>query len=284
MDMFYRYSVVRFRPYAETGEFANIGVVAFDLKSEKASFRLANKRFARIGHFFDPIAHAAYGQAIENLRIELPRILEFVPEVLSRNAEDQFSELFGSRESSVLFSSPRVIKSDLDLSEIVDKLFCRFVQRDFEKSPDPEIALTKDIRHALHKHGIKHFKSLTIPDEIVPVRFPLAHRSQFVSAIKPLAFNQKNPMHVLDYGAHWKKRLSYHLDRKNISDQSVFLAVERPKEYADDLHIEAFELALQELRKLPFQVSELEINGSRLNPDLLDFIDLHPPSQGSLMH
>ena len=284
MGMFYRYSIVRFRPYAETGEFANIGVVVFDLDSERASFRLANKRFARIGHFFDPIAHAAYGQAIENLRIELPRILEFVPEVLSRNAEDQFSDLFGSRESSVLFSSPRVIKSDLNLEGIAEKLFSRFVQRDFDKSPDPEVALTKDIRHALHKRGIKHFRSLTISDEIVPVRFPLAHRNNFVSAIKPLAFYQKNPMHVLDYGAHWKKRLSYHLDRRNICEQSVFIAVEGPREYADDLHFEAFELALQELRKLPFEVSKLEIKRDQLNPELLHFVDLHPPSQGALMN
>lgn len=50
---------MRFRPYAETGEFANIGVIVFDIENDEADFRLANRRFARIGHFFDlqPTVH-----------------------------------------------------------------------------------------------------------------------------------------------------------------------------------------------------------------------------------
>lgn len=284
MGRFYRYSIIRFRPYAETGEFANIGLIAFDLETEQAKFQLANKRFARIGHFFDPIAHAAYSQAIENLRIELPRLIEFVPEALNRAPHDQFADLFGSRESSILFSVPRVMKSEENLERVVESLFNRFVRREFEKSNDPELSLTKDIRHALHNRGIKHFKSMTIEDDIVPVRFPLGHRAAVVSAIKPLAFAQKNPMHILDYGAHWLKRLSYHLKKGNIADDSVFLVVQGPSQYDDDKHDEAYDLALEELRKLPFHITRADESHDVLNDHLINFVNQHPPIQRHFMH
>ncbi len=284
MNGIYRYSIVRFRPYAETGEFANIGIVVFDLREEVAEFRLSNKRFARISHFFDPSANSAYMNAIENLRVELPRLLNFLPETHSRTAFDHFSELFGSRESSILFSEPRVIKSGFALETVADNLFDRFVRRDFEKPLDPEAALTKSIRKNLHRHGVKHFKTLTVSDDIIPVRFPLGFHETKVVAIKPLAFAQKNPIHIVDYGAHWRKRLAYHLNKGTISEESVFLALERPSFGEDEQSEKAFQLALQELERLPFKHTVLDAHAKGIDIGLLDFVERHPPRQQGLVN
>lgn len=284
MKGIYRYSIIRFRPFAETGEFANIGIIVFDLTSGQARFRLARKRFARIGHFFDQETHRAYSNAVEGLRIELPRLIEYVPETFSRSAIDQFSDLFGSRESSILFSTPRVIKSSSGLDNVADDLFDRFVKRDFDKAIDPESVLAKDIRRALHRLGIKHFKSLKIHDEIVPISFPLGHRGHKTAAIKPLAFRHKSPLHVVDYGAHWKRRLSYHLENKNLEPDSVFLAVEGPSDNSDDQFYDAFQLALDELRELPFEVKTVADEIVEIPPELAEFVSRFPPLQSQLLN
>lgn len=284
MKGIFRYSIIRFRPYAETGEFANIGVIVFDLETGEAEFRLARKRFARIGNFFDARAHDAYSHAIEGLRVELPRMIEYVPETFSRSAIEQFSDLFGSRESSLLFSAPRVIKSEMSLSQICDDLFDRFVRREFEKAVDPEAALTKSIRRGLHRLGLKHFKSLAIYDEIVPIKFPLGYRGTETAAIKPLAFNHKSPLHVLDYGAYWTKRLSYHLEKENLHPGSVFLAIEGPNEDHDEQFADAFKLARNELAKLPFDSVIVDHDLGRIPTELTHFVERFPPLQHPLIH
>lgn len=284
MSGIFRYSIIRFRPYAETGEFANIGVIVFDISTGVARYRLARKRFARIGHFFDTHAHVAYSHAIEGLRVELPRMIEFIPETFSRSAIEQFSDLLEGHESSILFSPPRVIKSDKPIDALSDYLFDRFVRREFDKEENAEAVLTKNIRRSLNQLGVKHFKSVTIPDEIVPLTFPLGYRGIELAAIKPLAFHHKSPLHVLDYGAYWTKRLAYHLNKNNLNGDSVFLAIEGPQFIDDDQFDDAFNLALEELRTLPFPISIVE-HGSQIVPQKLhEFVEQHPPIQSRMMH
>lgn len=284
MSSVYHYAIVRFRPYAETGEFANIGVIAVNLATSEMQFRLAPKRFARIGHFFDTKAHQAYSSAIEELRIELPRAIEFLPRNYVRSSTVQFSGLIGSAESSITFSEPRTIKTDLDLDNLIAKLFDRFVRREFDRDEDIEARLTKDIRKKLHQFGIKHFRTLTVADEIIPIRFPLAYYSSNLAAIKPLAFDHKNPIHIIDYSAYWKKRLIYHLEKGNIQPGNLYLAIEPPSESADDHFHDAFNVALSDLKELPFEVGVNVIKDNLVPEGILHFAERFPARQRVIFH
>jgi hypothetical protein len=46
------YSVIRFLPYPESGEFVNIGVVVSGPQTGFLDFRIERKKFGRIGKFF----------------------------------------------------------------------------------------------------------------------------------------------------------------------------------------------------------------------------------------
>ena len=48
-----RYAILRFLPYVETGEFANVGVVLMSTAGRYFGFRLLGRRVARVTHFFD---------------------------------------------------------------------------------------------------------------------------------------------------------------------------------------------------------------------------------------
>lgn len=274
----FRYLIVRFRPYAETGEFANIGVIVFDIENDEADFRLANRRFARIGHFFDSTAHSAYSSAVQNLRIEIPRIIEYLPKNIASHSVNEEDYFWDTRESSILFSPPRVIKSELSLGALTSQLFDRFIKRDFEKPESLESALVRDIRRLLKQEGLTHFKGVSIHDELVPLKLPLGFQNDHLAAIKPLAFDHKNPLHIIDYGAHWKKRLSYHLDKGNLVEGRVLLPLKLPHT-SDETHRDAFEVARRDLEALPFDFT-LDIgNVDRIAGDVLQFASRFPPSQ-----
>lgn len=278
MKAIFRYSIIRFRPFAETEEFANIGIVVLDIINQKIDFQVAPKRFARVRQFFEEKAYSAYARGVEALRVELGRASEYIPTLEHARADQIFSDLIRPRESSIAFSYPRVVQSDQALSDLTNSLFARFVKREIVLD-NVEQELTKDIRKSLHRAGVSHFKSLKIDDDIIPVTLPLAHRGRTLRAIKPLAFSQKNPMGVVDYGAHWRKRLSYILEKGDVSEGNVLIAVSAPDQ-DDDAMVKAFLLATDELRKLPFPL----VNADRfsINDEIVAFALQSIPLQGHL--
>jgi len=283
MNRVYQYSIIRYLPFSETGEFANIGVIALDLESDRVAFELAPKRFQRVRNFFDTSAHEAYGAAIDMLRVELGRVAHYLPAAGGWSGKSLFSEVTRPRESSIVFSEPRAIQSGEALPRIVERLFARYIKREFAAPESAESVLTKDIRKALTRNGIKHFKHVRLEDDVVPVTFPLAYRDRTLRAIKPLAFSQRNPLSVFDYGAHWRKRLSYLLERGKIERGNLLLAVEGPGGEADEPMREAYNLALNELTALPFEVVPAEHDGI-VDHRVVEFARAVAPPQRHFLH
>jgi hypothetical protein len=269
MKTLYRYAIIRFSPFAETEEFANIGVIAVDVAHGQIDYRIAPKRFSRIRHFFDDKGYAAYAGAVALLELELGRISEFLPSYGVWNGEHAFDEIVARRESSIRFSNPRVAQSEATLPHFIAQLYGRFVKRDFAIDT-PEVALTRDIRKALKRYHLGFFKQIEIDDEVVSVRFPLAHRSDRLRAIRPLSFGHKRPMAIVDYAAHWRKRLGYLLERGQITPRDILIATQGPTPDAEPAAHHAYQLAREELGDLPFDVVPGEIAGE-INDAIITF-------------
>lgn len=281
MSSVFRYAIIRYRPFAETGEFANVGIVVLDTDLGQLGFELAPRRFPRVRQFFDVDAHEAYGAAIDLLRLELGRISDYLP-TLGVSADKLFDEFIRRREGSIQYSGMRPLCSAGSLGDVVKKLFGRYIQRDFVNERTPEEILTRGIRLAFKREGIRHFKSLQIDDELVRIKFPFAYSAEKLFAIKPLAFGHRNPMNVLDYGAHWRNRLSYLLERGKVQPKSVLLALERPTWDAHETMKEAFILARMELDKLPFDV--VETSSGAIDHRIIEFAERVAPDQHSFYH
>ncbi len=269
MKTLYRYAIIRFRPFAETEEFANIGVIAVDVNHDIIDYKIAPRRFARVRHFFDDKGYAAYAGAISLLELELGRLSEFLPHFEEWDAERIFQETIAHRESSIRFSEPRIAQSNLPMSQFIQQLYARFIRREFT-ADTPEVELTRDIRKALKRRHLGLFKQIEIDDEVMSIRFPLAYQSDRLRAIRPLSFGQKRPMAIVDYAAHWRKRLQYLLDREQIRPRDVLVATQGPTPEAEPAAHHAYHLAKEELRDLPFDVVPGEIGGE-VNEAIIDF-------------
>jgi len=279
MPNIFQYSIIRYRPFSETGEFANIGVIVLNEDLGIIDYELAPKRFARVKHFFDNSAYESYSSVIDTLRIELPRISDYLILTRGHSSRVVFDEITKQRESSVIYSGHRSIISELDIRSVVEKLFSRYVRRDFAVQENSEVVLTRDIKRLLNDNGIKHFKPLRIDDEVVPINFPLANNDGHFYAIKPLSFSQKNPISIFDYGAHWTQRLSYLLSRNKIDRDSILIAADPPKPEEDQSMFDAYYLARKELSQLPFKIVEASSHGQNVRDDIIDFARRAVPRQ-----
>lgn len=281
MSTIYHYSIIRFQPFADLGEFANIGIIALDVDHQFLRFRLARQRFRRLREFFGEEAYRAYAAAIDHLRIELEHLT--AGDGFWSNWEPQraFAYLTREHESSLVFSEVRTLVSADSIDDVVEALFGRLVMRQRQESHD--LGLIKYIRNELRVNGIRGFRVIRMDDPIVPITFPLAHRNGGVRAIHPLVFTQKTPLAVFDHGALWKRRLKYHLDRRNIYDESVLLAVEPPNYNSEIAIFNAFREAIEEISSLPFEVVMAEGNG-RLNHKIIEFAEKINPRKFSIFH
>ena len=69
-----RYAIIRFMPYVETGEFANVGIVLACPATGFFGFKLQDRRYRRVTQFFEHIEARDYTQALRLFRDELNRI------------------------------------------------------------------------------------------------------------------------------------------------------------------------------------------------------------------
>ncbi len=63
------YSIVRFAPFAETEEFANVGIVLSAPAIKRMEYRLASEHLERVNRFFD--FAAVFAKALEMAKNEL---------------------------------------------------------------------------------------------------------------------------------------------------------------------------------------------------------------------
>ena len=66
------YSIVRFAPFAETEEFANVGIVLTAPASRRMEYKLASEGLERVNHFFG--CAPVFAKALEMAKNELDAV------------------------------------------------------------------------------------------------------------------------------------------------------------------------------------------------------------------
>ena len=135
-----RYSIIRFTPHVETGEFANIGIILAAPRAGFLDYRLETRRHARVTSFFDTLEPEFFRKAVTALTRELDRVRKMLP--VTNNTQSRmdlgsaepsarlFAEVTREREGLINFSDSRVVLSD-DPQKTLDKMFGHYVERNF---------------------------------------------------------------------------------------------------------------------------------------------------------
>ena len=145
------YAVVRFMPFAETREFANVGIVVIAPKLGLYDFKLAPKSFKRVNNFFDDLDGIVYRHAIEGFQEELNRIRNYLAHrnIQGKSLVDYFKEVTRTRESVIHFGEMGTLLTS-SINDAVDKLYDRFIGRNFTEGKEyKEQLMVRTLRNQL---------------------------------------------------------------------------------------------------------------------------------------
>lgn len=279
MSTIVRYSIVRFRPFVETGEFANVGIVALEVATQRFAFKLAPRRLRRVSSFFHDVDAAVYSNTVAALRMEFKRM----EQDRTTAAGVAFDHLTRDRESAVTFSETRLIMANSGVKSAIEDLYQRYVMRSFVTPEYREALLTRSVSQTLKKNAIRGYGKLRIEDEIMPISFDLGSESNGVRVIKPLAFLQKSTIGIIDHGATWQARLRHLVDKQKLLPEHVLLPIDHSVDPGERFAEEAKDEAVTGLRGLGVNVIDMDdvgallgfaLPGARLGPTKKGTVDI----------
>lgn len=254
-----QYAIIRFLPYAETGEFANVGVLLACPATGYLDARLMpTKRTGRITAFFDQLDKRVYREALNYLDEELERIRELIRERANIGpafVQQTFAGLARPQEALLRFGETRVVMTD-EPETTLDKLFARFVERDFVSKQYHDKLLERGVRQVLARANLRaYFSAGTIGTDDLHIQVPFVHsrNGRPILAIKPLDLARDEPNQVYDHGGHWVDRIRRLRKHGLLPDETLF-AVQRPA--TDDTRVlKAADEIVAELREQCVEVA-----------------------------
>lgn len=130
-----RYAIVRFMPFIEIGEFANVGIVLHCPESGFFNFKLSD-RHQRLTAFFENMEAGIYVEARKFFELELVRIktliesgaLDQAGEIDIKAGYSLFDELLRPRETMIRFDAPRAVLTDNPQVKL-EELYGFYVER-----------------------------------------------------------------------------------------------------------------------------------------------------------
>jgi hypothetical protein len=255
-----QYAIVRFMPFVETGEFANVGIVLMCPETGYFSFQLLN-RVRRITAFFDQLEARIYREAKNDLRDELNRVKALITRANVqgyRTARFIFQELVRPREVMLRFDAPRVVMAD-DPEKKLEQLFSFYVERDFVTAEYIEQRLETRLRGILVEACLREeYQESRVEHGAFHARFPFAHKDEagvITKAMKALHLAHKDPAHAYDHGWTWVGKIRQLKKHQALPDQ-VLIATQGP----DDSNSEAvsvYQEIQDDFRRLDVKVVSL---------------------------
>ena len=138
MKTLYQYAIVRFLPLAETGEFANVGIVLCAPDAGVFAFQFIPTQSERVQQFFPQLDKSLLPNTIKLLTDELNRIQQLAEQQSSTQLFAAFQELIRPREQLIRYSGLRSIYTEKNAQLTLKLLFEQLVQGVAEITPQGE--------------------------------------------------------------------------------------------------------------------------------------------------
>ncbi|WP_460055471.1 DUF3037 domain-containing protein [Pseudomonas sp. S2_D06] len=226
MNIICNYSILRFLPYPETGEFVNIGVVLLANNGE-FRYKIATKR-QRVTRFFETLEHKVYLRARNEVEDEFNRLVGFFASQKSEIGllASTFKHLIHPRETMMRFSQPGSMTTD-NIGQALDELFDHYVNHSFANKEYQEKVLERQLGTLLASSNLKQrYKEQRLGTKDYDVRFPFVMLADQVAeqAIKPLYFGQAEPSKILEHGDAWLSKVMRLNKAHRLAKDTLFIA------------------------------------------------------------
>jgi len=235
-----KYSIIRFQPFTETEEFANIGIVIYLPITKELYFKLRSARESgRICQFFAPLDKQIYTHSLKIIQDELERLQAYAQEAENIHV-NFYDELIRTREDIIQYSHSRVLFTS-NVQDTLDHLFHQYVHRSFAHKVGFEEEMQKRIKTLLDASNLNQtFTKGSIGDEsIYNVALPFVNQVTN-SAIKPIQFQHAKPHQLIEHGLTWLTKIQQ-LKRHNFIQPNHVLFAFQPPDQEQNILLNAFQ-------------------------------------------
>lgn len=267
-----QYAILRFVPYPETGEFANVGVVLVNAELNYFGFKLTHRGWGRISTFFELLDRNIFVAALQGYEKTLERLCGSVDAEARQNASalKLFQELTRRRNGVIQYSDLRVRVAE-DPEAALQHCFDQYVNRHFLEKTSPDVLLEQRVRSFLREEGLaRRYQKRMVGDKTFNINLPFVRfasqrrgETKVASVIKPLHLAHPKPSDITDHGLIWKSRL-IRLRDQNFISPSVLLPVEGPKPGAEG------DMAFKQIRE-DLMSAGFNVVGTHETDKILDF-------------
>ena len=239
-----RFAVVRFMPYIQTREFANVGIVLICPKTGFFDYKLEFKygRLSNFFRYFDAKIEKIKGKRSSNRGPEFLRAL--------------LNHLARPRDAIICTSDIGVTTGESEKKEL-DRLFSYYAEHSFAKDQREEI-LTKNIQ--------KMIREIQTPFPFVQVKvgddneyyanFPLVQKQEerIRKIIKPLYLGQDNSSEIIQKSDKWISVINRLRDFSSIEEDTKIMFPFESAQDQTERQKKAFELIIRDARKAQIEL------------------------------
>jgi hypothetical protein len=207
------YSIARFRPYRETGEFVNVGVVLLCPELDFFGHLFEHRKHKRITDFFPELDLEIFKTGLSGLLKELNRLArrdepaQFVLGAEARARIAVFKELVRPRETLFHFGEIATLLA-ADPQAKLQELFDFYIKRQFARDREyQEIIMRRRLADFLQKTELARFyrQDERVGNDEYNVLLPFVHFEGNAprKAIKPLHLAKSTPTEIYRHGDAW---------------------------------------------------------------------------------
>lgn len=211
----FEYQLLRYRPDAVSGEFANVGIIVFDADSKQVAGRFLEK-VARVSQFFPGINGRYLSKVLKYIAIDVDRLSQQFSSELDvfpfANLEQVSRSILAKDDSSLYFTEPRR-GLDLSIHAMLDNLFERMVVAHLPEDEHHFIS-DKDVwtkvykQHFERKEILRNLVTHTIATSIDTFEFEHAWKNGKWNCFESLNFNLQKDQSIKDKAYKWQAKLN----------------------------------------------------------------------------
>ena len=235
------YAIARFRPYRETSEFVNIGIVLICPQLDYFGHIFETRKHKRITDFFPELDLDVFKAGLLGLGKELIRVTgrsqeeenhQFVLHEETKASLARFKELVRPRETLFYFGDAGTVLA-ANPRQKLQELFQYYIKRQFARDREyQEVIMRRRLGEFLREAKLDKFYRTEhqVGDENYHVTLPFVYLdgTQVRKAIKPLHLDKDGPTEIYRHGDAWISAMR-RLQQINRLPKETLFAIKEPK-------------------------------------------------------
>ena len=252
-----KYNVIRFQPYADTEEFANIGVILYAPTTGEFVFKLLPQNtYGRVTSFFSKLDKKVLQDTLKLLNGELGRVQKMSLDF--KDFDLLYNELVRPREGMIQHSEHSVQFTE-NPAETVNELFEHYVHHSFTETAGHEERMRASITQLLNTHDLAgRFKRASLGSDYYEVALPFVHKNGAKPAvIKPIHFKHEDSTKLFDHGLQWLTKMDQLFRMKVTTADNVLFTYKAPV-HQDGKIYEAYDKVSEQIKESGITMLDIE--------------------------